>query len=170
MRGAAASAKRRAAALRPWAERCGSPAFIAGACQARKRWWPARSVATGSRKTSWGALILLRLLGLAAGRCAGGTRHIPACRGDIRLGEPREGCVAFKTQPAAWMGTISPATVPRGGLAVHPQCHLPRQVCPSADCTSPSASAAACRDTRHRAGRRQASGAACERAGGLCHT
>jgi len=33
--------------------------------------------------------------------------------------------------------------------------------------TSPSASAAACRGTRHRPGRRQASGAACERAGGL---
>src|SRR5262249_25791829 len=33
-----------------------------------------------------------------------------------------------------------------------------------------SASAAACRGTRHRSGRRQASGAACERAGGLCHT
>jgi site-specific recombinase XerD len=46
----------------------------------------------------------------------------------------------------------------------------PRQVCPSGDCTSPSASAAACRGTRHRPGRRQASGAACDRAGGLCQT
>src|SRR5262245_33848635 len=36
--------------------------------------------------------------------------------------------------------------------------------------TSPSASAAACRGTRHRPGRRQASGAACERVGGLCQT
>src|SRR5207253_859547 len=45
-----------------------------------------------------------------------------------------------------------------------PQHRQPQRACPSADCTSPSASAEACRGTRHRPGRCQASGAACESA------
>jgi hypothetical protein len=76
--------------------------------------------------------------------------------------------VARVPHHTAQHGYYFPATVPRGGRAVHPQCHWPRQVYPSADCMSSSASASACQVTRRRSDHRRVVGTACERAAWLC--